>query len=340
MIDPTDDPYGEAEFKDDRDFFGSNDATLEMGVAAVAVCIVCWLFFKSLFVWAIGISLAILAVRMLQGRTTLKGLWARISGLVSGARERIARTKVKLIVEMIPDKVSDAEAVYAWMFPTPYRVDSQEYYRRWLVALLFERITKKSTDEKGQRTLQMADALAMLADYGDEPLYRLLQSTIRRKMAPSTKPVEAKQQALISPLPIPGLNMLTQALAVALVLVGLWGVWGWKSSEHNDKRADRAEDAYAAWEQAAIQANERAQAADVLRAQETATARQEAEKSRALATTVQGRLSRFAAREKKRNEEALSGAPVDLDGRLRELADPAAVAEPPAAAADSGGPAG
>lgn len=328
MIDPTDDTYAEQEFKDGRDFLGSDDASLEMGVCAVAAWVVCWLFFKALLIPVVLVSLAILAWRLFAGHTDPKRLWERIAALPEQINRWRQRLHVKVVVKMLPEDVTDAEDLKGRLFHSPPQDLDHQHYRDTFAVLAL-------TDRTPEQDLQLAQYLRGLKAYGEDPL-RMMASQLRRKIAPSTKPVQAGPQGFAA-LPIPGLNWLTQALAVALVLVGLWGVWGWRSSDHNDKRADRAEENAVAFEQAAIQANQRAGQADALRAQETATARAELERSRALATTTQRRLSSLATREKRRNEEALSGAPVDIDGRLRDLADPAAAAAPPAAAPDSGG---
>ncbi len=326
MIDPTDDTYAEREFKDGADFLGSDDASLEMGVCAVAAWIVAWLFFKAFFWPVVLLSLAILAWRVFRGQTTPQALWARITALPGQLDRFRQRLHVKVVVKMLPEDVTDAEDLKGRLFHSPPQNLDHQHYRDTFAVLAL-------VDRTPEQDLQLAQYLRGLKAYGEDPI-RMMASQLRRKIAPSTKPAASMPQGFAA-LPIPGLNWLTQALAVALVLVGLWGVWGWKSSDHNDKRADRAEENAAAWEQSAIQNASRAQQADAMRAQETATARAELEKSRTLATTTQGRLRSLAAREKKRNEEALSGAPVDPGERLRDLADPAAAGAAAPAAADS-----
>lgn len=332
QIDPTDDTYAEREFKDGRDFLGSDDASLEMGVCAVAAWIVAWLFFKAFFLPVVLLSLAILAWRVFRGQTTPQALWARF-------------VKIWRVMWSLPRRLR----MRIWLLGIPGAIADPLVWRRNRV---WELATKRNIDKSELQELMhhVTDALVAGVDYridifggrriiipaelekemGLPELNRKPGSTVDNTPHPA---YEISKQSFAGI--VPGVGWLSQVLgAAAVIFLGLF-VWQLDRANDNDKRADRAEENAAAFEQAAIQANQRAGQADAMRAQETATARAELEKSRTLATTTQGRLRSLAAREKKRNEEALSGAPVDPGERLRDLADPAAAGAAPPAAADS-----
>jgi hypothetical protein len=344
----------EPQYKDETDYLGSSDASLEMGVIAVAAMGVTYWFFSWLFPWVVTASLGFLAYRVFRGKTTAQALWARIKALPGKVRERIARTKVRLIVEMVPDEVSDAETVYNWCFPTPYKVQDQETYRRWFVARVFERMPRKSdtigatageVTDAARTAMSFVDVLTMLADYGDDPLNRMLQATVRRKMAPPTAPkaLPPKMQGIGAIGAVTGgfFTPITMWAAAIIVTLFSLNMWAWSEKGKAEDERDEAMKSARMWQDAHQQTYDNAVLQAQRRDRETKAALEEAEKSRALAATAQGRAARLAAREKRQNEQAIDGVPADLDQRLRErLAEPAAAAEPPATGADSDRPAG
>ena len=134
-IDPTDDAYGEAEYKDKTDFLGSSDASLEMGVVAVVLMALAWFFFKSVFVWVALVCGAILAWRVLRGRTDPRALLARMMLLPGGLRRFIQRLHVRVVVKMLPEDVTDAADLRGRLFHMPPQNLDHEHYRETFCVL-------------------------------------------------------------------------------------------------------------------------------------------------------------------------------------------------------------
>lgn len=317
------------QYKDKADFFGSEDASLEMGVIAVGCMVIAWLFFKALFPWVVTASLLILAYRVFRGQTTIPALWERIRLLPGQLSDWRKRLHVKVVVKMLPQDVTDAEDLKGRLFHSPPANLDHQHYRDTFAILAL-------SDRTPEQDLQLAQYLRGLKEYGEDPL-RMMAAQMRRRIAPSTKPTPQPLAGVqgIAALPIPGIGWLSQYLMVALVLVGGFAFWQFDRANDNAAKAKSARADARMWQESSLKNYDNAVLQAQRRAQETAAAREEAEKSRALAEREQGRAQRLAAREKKRNEDAWSGAPVDLDSRLRELAEPAAATEPPAAGASA-----
>lgn len=322
--------------KDNRDYLGAdeNNTDVEQGVIAVAVCgLVAWLASEWL-AFAIGLSLAWLAFRIVTGRITPAALWARIlafPGKLNRIRERL---HVKIVVKMLPEDVTDAEDLKGRLFHSPPANLDHQHYRDTFAILAL-------TDRTPEQDLQLAQYLRGLKEYGEDPL-RMMAAQMKRRIAPSTKPTPQPLAGVqgIASLPIPGIGWLSQYLMVALVIVGGFAVWQFDRANDNAAKAKSAREDARSWQQAALDNANNAQEQARRRAEEAAMARAELEKTRELAATAQGRAKRLAAREKQRNEEALSGAPVDLDSRLRGIAEPAAADGPSGPGAGENSPAG
>lgn len=323
------------QYKDKADFFGSEDASLEMGVIAVACMVVAWLFFKALFPWVVTASFGILAYRVFRGQTTLPALWARVRSLPGKLSDWRKRLHVKVVVKMLPQDVTDAEDLKGRLFHSPPANLDHQHYRDTFAILAL-------TDRSPEQDLQLAQYLRGLKEYGEDPL-RMMAAQMRRRIAPSTKPTPQPLAGVqgIGALPIPGVGWLSQYLMVALVLVGGFAFWQFDRANDNAAKAKSARADARQWQDAHQQTYDNAVLQAQRRDRETKAAREELEKTRALAQSKDARLNRLAARERKANEDASSGLPADLDQRLRErLAEPAAAAEPPPAGADSDRPAG
>lgn len=323
------------EFKDKADYFGSEDASLEIGVIAVAAMGVTYWFFTWLFPWVVTAALGLLAYRVFRGQTTLPGLWARIRSLPGKLSDWRKRLHVKVVVKMLPQDVTDAEDLKGRLFHSPPANLDHQHYRDTFAILAL-------SDRTPEQDLQLAQYLRGLKEYGEDPL-RMMAAQMKRRIAPSTKPAIQPLAGVqgIGALPIPGIGWLSQYLMVALVLVGGFAFWQFDRANDNAAKAKSARADARMWQDAHQQTYDNAVLQGQRRDRETQAARAELEKTRELAATAQGRAKRLAAREKKQNDEAVTGLPADLDQRLRErLAEPAAATEPPPAGADSDRPAG
>jgi len=312
------------EYKDKADFFGSEDASLEMGVIAVAAMVIAWLFFSWAFPWVVTASLLILAYQVFRGQTTLPALWERIRLLPGKLSDWRKRLHVKVVVKMLPQDVTDAEDLKGRLFHSPPANLDHQHYRDTFAILAL-------SDRTPEQDLQLAQYLRGLKEYGEDPL-RMMAAQMKRRIAPSTKPAIQPLAGVqgIGALPIPGIGWLSQYLMVALVLVGGFAFWQFDRANDNAAKAKTARAEARSWQDSAINNANTALEERRRRSTETQAAREELEKSRELAETAQGRARRLAAREKQRNEDALSGADVDLDSRLRGIAEPASADSPPA----------
>ena len=312
------------EYKDKADFFGSEDASLEMGVIAVAAMVIAYLFFSWAFPWVVTASLLILAYRVFRGQTTIPALWERIRLLPGKLSDWRKRLHVKVVVKMLPQDVTDAEDLKGRLFHSPPANLDHQHYRDTFAILAL-------TDRTPEQDLQLAQYLRGLKEYGEDPL-RMMAAQMKRRIAPTTKPTPQPLAGVqgIGALPIPGVGWLSQYLMVALVLVGGFAFWQFDRANDNAAKAKTARAEARSWQDSAINNANTALEERRRRSTETQAAREELEKSRELAETAQGRARRLAAREKQRNEDALSGADVDLDSRLRGIAEPASADSPPA----------
>lgn len=332
MIDPTDDTYADAEFRDKTDFLGSSDSSLEQGVIAVTAAMVAWLFFRAFFGWVVMLSLAWLVYRLVTRKTTIGALRSRLSELPRQLDRFRQRLHVKVVVKMLPEDVTDAADLRGRLFHTPPQNLDHEHYRETFSILAL-------TDRTAEQDLQLSQYLRGLKAYGEDPL-RMMASQLRRKMAPSTQPQPLAGVQGFAGLPVPGLSNLSMYLAAAVVVLFGMNVWAWQRAGKHAEEARNAVETARGWQESAM-TNASAAAEQARRRQlEADNARAELAKSRELAETSQARARRLAAREKERNANAIDGSPVDYDGRLRGLAEPAASADAPPAApgADSGGP--
>jgi hypothetical protein len=349
MTDPTDDQYAEREYRDRTDFMGSSDASLEMGVTAVIAWAVCWFFVKWLFWPVVLASLAILAWRVCRGQTVPGKLWERIRALPGKAIHAVRSTKIVFEIRRVPEEVLDVTLLRDSLFVVPPTCVEHQQTRDAFVRVAAMKPVfgvAPSSDEYEARNrymLLLASTIAQLEYWGDDPLGPIRERRWKPPTAPQAAPVTQQPLAGVSgiaSLPIPGVGWLSQYLMVALVIVGSFGVWQMNRANDNAVKLKTARADARAWQQSSLDNAKNAETQATRRAQETATALAEAEKSRAIAENAQARARRLAAREKKANEDASSGLPADLDQRLRErLAEPAAAAEPSAAGAgESGGP--
>lgn len=318
------------EYKDKADFFGSEDASLEMCVIAVAAMVIAWLFFSWAFPWVVTASLLILAYRVFRGQTTLPALWERIRLLPGKLSDWRKRLHVKVVVKMLPQDVTDAEDLKGRLFHSPPANLDHQHYRDTFAILAL-------SDRTPEQDLQLAQYLRGLKEYGEDPL-RMMAAQMKRRIAPSTKPAIQPLAGVqgIGALPIPGIGWLSQYLMVALVLVGGFAFWQFDRANDNAAKAKSARADARMWQTAHRETFENAQEQARKRDEEFAITRAEAEKSRALAEREQGRAARLAALRKRENDEALRGSPVDVRSSLRELAEPAAAAEPPPAGTGEG----
>lgn len=342
------------QYKDKADFFGSEDASLEMGVIAVGCMVIAWLFFKALFPWVVTASLLILAYRVFRGQTTIPALWERIRLLPGKLAHVFRSTKIVFEIRRVPEDVLDVTLLRDSLFVLPPRcVEHQQTRDAFVRVAAMKPVFGVLPDsdayaERNRYMLLLASTIAQLEYWGDDPIGPIRE----RRWKPPTAPkllAAPKADTQIKPLwgavaAAGGIDIkawIIIALSGALVTVGgIWQLDRWGKQIAEDKlekvtqeRDDAQKSARANYDNAVIQAQSRAR--------ETAAAREELEKSRALAESAQGRAQRLQAREKKQNEQAIDGLPADLDQRLRErLAEPAAAAEPPSPGADSDRPAG
>jgi len=327
MIDPTDDTYAEQEFHDNTDFLGSDDASLEMGVCAVAAAIIAWLFFKVLFWPVVIVSLAILAWRVWHGQTTPQALWDRIVALPGQFNRWRQRLHVKVVVKMLPEDVTDAEDLKGRLFHSPpVNLDHQHYRDTFAILAL--------TDRTEEQDLQLAQYLRGLKAYGEDPL-RMMAGQLKRKMAPSTKPVKPDAPQGLIGMPIPGLTMLTQYMMVAIVVLGGFGFWQYSRANSAAKgEAAAKEQAFTAEARNRALADRIKQGDEALREMSVnmedyqnrvaAMQRQDAQRRRALAASQ--------AKEKDRVEQARARADGSAPGVSDDdwLRNVATVFAPPA----------
>jgi hypothetical protein len=330
MINPGDDQYADQEFKDAADFMGSSDSSLEQGVVAVMVAAGLWFFFHVAFWPFVLLALLYLFGRMFVGKTDPRALLARIMLLPSALRRFGQRLHVRVVVKMLPEDVTDAADLRGRLFHAPPQNLDHEHYRETFCVLAL-------TDRTSEQDLQLSQYLRGLKAYGEDPL-RMMASQLKRKMAPSTQPQPLAGVQGFASVPIPGLSSLSMYLAAACVVLLGMNMWAWQRAGNHAAEARAAEETARGWQESAMANAANATEQARRRSEETERAREELENSRKLAETAQGRARRLAARERERNEQAVDGMPVDLDGRLRGLAEPAAGADSPPAdtGADSG----
>lgn len=323
MIDPTTDNYGNAEFKDKTDFLGSSDSSLEQGVVAVGAGVALWLFFRAFFLPFVLVALLYLFVRMFIGKTDPRALLARVMLLPGQIDRWRQRLHVKVVVKMLPEDVTDAADLRGRLFHTPPQNLDHEHYRETFSVLAL-------TDRTAEQDLQLSQYLRGLKAYGEDPL-RMMASQLKRRMAPPTAPQPQSLTGVNSfAMPIPGLSSLSMYLAAACVVLVSLNMWAWSAKSESDAKRKQAENAARTWKLATEQTLDNASKQASLRQIEQQQALRQLQETQALAARERTRATRLAAREKARHAETLDGGAVDLDGRLRDLAEPAGATSGPA----------
>ncbi len=265
----------------------------------------------------------------------LSALWRGVLDLPRTLR----RAHVRLVVRFAPEDVTDSQQLYERTFAElgPPRNADHEHYRRTICLLCV-------VERTPEQDLQFAQYLRGMREYGEDPLKIWIERAWARKRAPPTMPQPQVQGLLAAP--IPGLGMLSQVLAAALVLSLGWGLWRNHVAEHAQGKLDDVKEELAG----ATVANEalaaRMSQAEQAMAKSNAVLADYEQRIADAAKLDAARAARQAAirrRSQERTHEVAEGdtARRPDDDWLRELAGPASSNDPPVpAGAHPAAPAG
>lgn len=283
----------------------------------------------------------------------IQQLWFRLVGVVADAIGALRRVRVVARVQLVPEEVANYVQLRDRLFPDPETCVEQRQTRDAFSMIVAQRPKLGLLPDHGEvierkkHLLPFSEIITQLEYWGDDPL-----SPIRGIVARRPKPLPAVEPAMmpqhfIGTGAIIGGKVWAGVSMVAAVFVVLLAALAWlQSAQLRAARAD-AESARAVamgWEARAVQSERSMSEHIAARAEAERLAFEERERSGNLMRSQRARLERQAAnQEKRRADFGNTTQPLDLDGRLRQLAEPAsaaAVPGVPAASGESASPAG
>jgi hypothetical protein len=257
------------------------------------------------------------------------------------------RVRVVMRVQIVPQEVGDVTELRNRLFPDqPLSTDHKHTREAFVQVIMQPPLGAVAPDapearERQQRLLLMAQTIPALEYHGDDPLGPLRRPKPPKVIASPTVTAQGFVSMPVVAAAAAGAKwQLWAGLAAGALILALGASNVIAHAQRNEARAKLAEQETTAriWRERADNAERLAEANRTAMAELEERQRAEAQKSAALNSDRQRRAARAQAREKDRSNAFTRPEPIDLDNRLRQLAEPsAAAAVPGLPAAPSGG---